>query len=130
MTEALRILTDDKPDELEFHPLLAEVRHVVSTQDEHFVRLRESIRNVGQLHAILLYDGMILDGRRRYLACRGLGIDPFFKEYVGDEPLKALVAVHSWKNHTVTDSVRIGEAIAEAFASSSAKSPECGNRDH
>ena len=105
MTEALRILADEKPEELEFHPLLAEVRHDVNTQDEHFARLRRSILNVGQLCAILLYDGKILDGRRRYLACRELGIEPFFQEYVGDNPLEALVAAHLWEEYTLTERV-------------------------
>lgn len=44
----------------------------------------ESIRQDGQQEPIVRYQGLILDGRNRYLACQKAGIEPTFVEYDGD----------------------------------------------
>lgn len=52
--------------------------------DERFGELRTDIEANGQREPITLCDGMILDGRNRYLACVDLGIEPLTREYEGD----------------------------------------------
>jgi len=52
--------------------------------DKRFNELLEDIRERGQIEPITICDGMILDGRNRYKACRELGIEPITREYTGD----------------------------------------------
>ena len=43
---------------------------------EEFLALEDSIRAHGQEEPIVLYNGKILDGRNRYMACYSAGIEP------------------------------------------------------
>lgn len=56
--------------------------------DDEFTELRKSLRNRGffSTHKIVMYEGKILDGRNRYLACLAEQIEPEFEDYVGDDP--------------------------------------------
>jgi hypothetical protein len=49
-----------------------------------FRNLCDDIAADGLQFAIILFEGMILDGWHRYLACKELGIEPEFKEFGGD----------------------------------------------
>jgi ParB-like chromosome segregation protein Spo0J len=54
--------------------------------------LAEDIRANGQQQPVIRYQGLILDGRNRYLACEAVGIDPIYREFEGnDEQALALV---------------------------------------
>ena len=59
------------------HPDANRIRN--PTPDE-FARVEESIRQRGQQVSIFRLDGLILDGRTRYAACKRLGIKPLFKD--------------------------------------------------
>jgi len=48
-----------------------------------FQGLAEDIKRNGLRHPIVLHDGKILDGRRRYLACRKMGVSPKFSAWDG-----------------------------------------------
>ena len=80
---------DDDPDvpaipnratEMRFHPL-AEILPGMSPPE--FESLVESISTVGLREPIITYQGHIIDGRHRYLACRQLGITPIYREWDG-----------------------------------------------
>ena len=43
----------------------------------------ESIKRDGLLYPIVLHEGKILDGRRRYLACQAASIEPMFVKWDG-----------------------------------------------
>jgi ParB-like chromosome segregation protein Spo0J len=60
---------------LQFHPL-ANIFPLM--EDAEFDELVADIKANGQHARIVLKDGMILDGRNRYRACRKLGIEPSF----------------------------------------------------
>ncbi len=49
--------------------------------------LTEDIKARGLQRTIVLYEGQILDGRNRYLACERAGVEPSFVDYEGDDPL-------------------------------------------
>ena len=51
--------------------------------EEALQGLADDIECNGQLRKIKLYDGKILDGRNRYLACLKAGVEPQFEEYTG-----------------------------------------------
>lgn len=52
--------------------------------EQRFAELREDIQAHGLREAITICDGMILDGRNRYKACKELGIEPRTRPFTGD----------------------------------------------
>jgi hypothetical protein len=61
-----------------FHPL-ADIFPLM--EGEEFDALVADIKANGLREAIVLYDGMILDGRNRYHACRAAGVEPTIQRY-------------------------------------------------
>jgi hypothetical protein len=55
------------------------------TPQLHLERLRADIEENGQNHEIVLFEGKILDGRNRYVACLMAGREPRFRQFDGDE---------------------------------------------
>lgn len=54
--------------------------------EDQLASLADDILVNRQLHPIVLYEGKILDGRNRYLACLRAGVEPVFVVYDGLEP--------------------------------------------
>jgi N6-adenosine-specific RNA methylase IME4 len=55
---------------------------------EEFAALKSDIQENGLLEPIWVdMDGLIIDGRNRYLACKQLGVDPEYRNYMGDGSL-------------------------------------------
>lgn len=69
---------------MEFHPI-AELFPLMESDDLESLAL--SIKNNGLRNEIVIYDGKILDGRNRYLACQSIGIEPTYKYFAGEDPL-------------------------------------------
>ncbi|MFW9973174.1 MAG: ParB N-terminal domain-containing protein [Candidatus Odinarchaeota archaeon] len=67
-----------KVKKYEFHEL-ANIFPII--EGEAFDRLVEDIEKNGLLEPIVLFEGKILDGRNRYLACVKLGRQPTFKRF-------------------------------------------------
>lgn len=67
--------------------------------DAKLDELAEDIRQHGQLHPIWTFEGMILDGRNRFEACRRAGIKPILMEYRGDEPTAFAVSLNDRRRH-------------------------------
>jgi len=85
--------------------------------EPHALReLADDIAANGQRTAILLYGGLILDGRNRWAACRLAGIEPRTEEFQGTafEALKYVCSLNLHRRH-LTDSQRamIGAEIAK-----------------
>ena len=53
-----------------------------------------SIREHGQLLPIFLYEGQVLDGRNRMLACAKAGVEPIVADYTGTTPVQFLAALN------------------------------------
>jgi ParB-like chromosome segregation protein Spo0J len=67
--------------------------------DEKLDELAEDIRQQGQLQPIWTFEGMILDGRNRFEACRRAEIKPIIMEYKGDEPTAFAVSLNDRRRH-------------------------------
>jgi len=65
--------TTMSPKSLEHHPIADRFPLLNGTRFEELV---QDIQDHGLREPITLYEGMILDGRNRYRACRQLGIEP------------------------------------------------------
>ena len=65
---------------MQFHPAV-EIFPIMAGAE--FEGLVADIRDNGQLEAIVICNGMILDGRNRYKACQMLGIEPVTTDWVG-----------------------------------------------
>ena len=71
--------------------------------------LADSIAEVGLQEEIVTYEGRILDGRNRYLACKQAGVEPIFVEFNpnqhGDNPLQFVINKNFHRRH-LTDHQR------------------------
>lgn len=75
--------------------------------------LANDIKENGLLEPIWLLEGMILDGRRRYLGCERVGVEPSYQEYQGDDPLGFVVSKNLHRRHLGTgDRALIAAKIA------------------
>jgi hypothetical protein len=70
-----------KNSKMEFH----EISNIFPLMDtEEFEGLKSDIEKHGLLEPVWTYDGKIIDGRNRYLACFQLGIKPKFKKWANN----------------------------------------------
>ena len=66
---------------------------------DEFDALVADIRAYGLRQKIILFDGMILDGRNRYAACLEAGIEPRFEVFNGADPLAFVVSSNLARRH-------------------------------
>jgi N6-adenosine-specific RNA methylase IME4 len=59
---------------------------------EELDTLAADIAANGLLEPITLYEGKVLDGRNRYVACLNVAVDPRLTQYTGDDPLGFVVS--------------------------------------
>jgi predicted DNA-binding protein (UPF0251 family) len=83
-----------------FHDF-ATVFPLISTSE--LESLADDIKKNGLLEDIWLYEGKILDGRNRYLACKKANITPRFKEFTGSDALSFVVSKNHHRRHLTTD---------------------------
>ena len=81
---------------LMFHPLAARMPMMGK---EAFDLLVEDIRENDLQQPIDLYEGKILDGRNRYLACVKAGREPKFREFTGPDPVAYVYSVNIQRRH-------------------------------
>lgn len=67
--------------------------------------LAADIKANGLREPIWLYQGKILDGRNRFIACERAEVDPAYRPYEGDDPLAFVVSVNIHRRH-LTESQR------------------------
>jgi hypothetical protein len=91
----------------QFHPF-ADIFPMLG--EDRLRDLAHDIKNRGLLDDIILYEGQILDGRCRYLACEIASVEPEFQDYIGDDPLSFVVSRNLHRRH-LTESQR---AVAAA----------------
>jgi ParB-like chromosome segregation protein Spo0J len=66
---------------------------------DEFDALVADIRAYGLRQKIVLFEGMILDGRNRYAACLEAGIEPRFEQFNGADPLAFVVSLNLARRH-------------------------------
>ena len=75
-------------------------------------QLVASIRDEGLQNPIITYQGKILDGRNRLLACSNAQVEPRFEEYEGDDPLGFVFRANLIRRHLTTSQRAM---VAERF---------------
>lgn len=73
---------------MEFHPI-CEI--FPKMNDQEFLDLIQDIAVNGQIESIKTYQGKIIDGRNRFLACQRLNVEPVFSEWDGRGSLVSYV---------------------------------------
>ena len=70
--------------------------------DEELKELCADIDKNGLAEPITVYEGKILDGRNRWMACTTLGIEPKTIEYTGNDPLAFVLSKNLHRRHLTT----------------------------
>lgn len=81
---------------IEQHPLSAAFP---AMPEDEFARLAADIHKRGLEHPIVLYEGKVLDGWHRYLACVDGGIRPKYKAYKGKDPRGFVKSANLHRRH-------------------------------
>jgi hypothetical protein len=81
------------------HPFAEIFPLIDSLVDELAAELRKTRRPP----TITLYQGKILDGRHRYLACVKAGLEPTVKQYTGKDPRAFVVRANITRRHLSTE---------------------------
>jgi hypothetical protein len=76
-----------------------------------FDALRDDIKEHGQRHPIIIYQGMVLDGWTRMRACLEIGKEPYTKEYGGSDPAGYVLSSNLHRRH-LSASQRAGAIVA------------------
>ena len=66
---------------MKFHPV-ANIFPMMSKLE--FQELKEDIQKNGLIEAIWTFKGKIIDGRNRFLACKKIGVEPLFIEWISN----------------------------------------------
>lgn len=80
----------------ELHPLCTLFPRVVGAE---FDALREDIKTNGLRQAIVLHDGMILDGGNRYRACIEAGVEPTYVPFTGGNLVSFVLSANLHRRH-------------------------------
>jgi len=68
---------------------------------DEFDVLVEDIRKKGLILPIILYDGMIIDGKNRYRACLKVNVGPMFMDYKGSlSPIDLVTSLNDIRRHS------------------------------
>ena len=82
-------------------------------EGEAFDSLVADIRANGLMEPITIYEGMILDGRNRWNACKAAGVEPRFLEFDGDDPLAFVLSLNLHRRHlTPSQCAMVGADLA------------------
>jgi len=90
-------------------------------QEDQLQELATDIKKNGLIQPVWLYQGMILDGRNRWAACKIAGVEPKTKEYTGEEPTAFAVSMNDRRRHMNKGSLAAVAAELEPFFAEDAK---------
>lgn len=85
--------------------------------DDELQELADDIAEHGLHHAIVMLDGMVLDGRNRLRACEMVDVRPSFVDYDGDDPIAFVVSVNLHRRHLMAGQrAALAVSIEEMYA--------------
>jgi ParB-like chromosome segregation protein Spo0J len=102
------------PKPIEFH----EAANIFPLDDENLETLASDIKENEQKIAIEILDGKIIDGRRRWLACKQAGVEPWTvtvrKEDIGD-PIAYVMSLNLHRRHLTVSQASMCAARADGL---------------
>jgi len=112
---------------MEFH----EAANIFPLDDEHIDELAADIQQHGQRVAIQILDGKIIDGRRRWIACKKANIVPTTEEIETDDPVAYVLSLNLHRRHLTIGEAGLVAARARKFYDDEAKERmRAGGGDH
>ncbi len=90
------MMTGEPVQDLQFHPL-ANLFPLIEGRD--FDELVEDVRRHGLREPVVLHEGMILDGRNRYRACKAAGIQPRCDNFAGGDAVAYVISINLRRRH-------------------------------
>jgi DNA modification methylase len=84
---------------------------------EDLLKLSDDVRKNGQHEPIVLFDGMVLDGRNRWQACKIANVEPKVKEFYGSkaDALEFVWSTNVHRRHLNSGQIAIALAEREKF---------------
>lgn len=82
--------------DLQFHPL-ANLFPLIEGRD--FDELVADVHQHGLREPVVLHEGMILDGRNRYRACKAAEMPPRFETFTGSDPVAYVISINLRRRH-------------------------------
>ena len=89
-----------------------EAANIFPLDEEHLDELAQDISDHGQQIAIETLDGLIVDGRRRYLACQRAGIEPKFRKVEVVDPFAYVISLNIHRRHLTPSQLSMSAAMA------------------
>ena len=110
-----------------FHPL-AEMFPLI--KGKAFADLVADIKANGLVEPITLYEGKILEGRNRYLACQAAGVEPITREYQGTDPAAFVWSANFLRRHLTKSQRALAIAQFATLKKGNPHFPEDRNADY
>lgn len=98
--------------DLPFHPI-ADIFPLMG--EDVFANFVRQVEKNGIQHPITIYEGKILDGRNRALACKQIGIDCPSEEFTGDDPVSFVLNENLHRRHLTPQEKGFALVKAELF---------------
>ena len=80
----------------DIHPLASLIPEM---SESEYRELCDDVAAHGLRQPIVIYEGLVLDGRHRARACEETGAVPRFEEYAGDEPAAHVLSLNLHRRH-------------------------------
>lgn len=101
------------PKDYQFH----DAANIFPLDDEHIDDLSADIAEHGLQYPVELLGGKIVDGRRRYLACRIAEVEPDFIEVEPEDPIAYVVSLNLHRRHLdVSQRALVAARVRELYA--------------
>lgn len=102
---------------MEYH----ETANIFPLDEEHIADLAKDIRQHGLLRPIEVFEGKILDGRRRWLACEQGKVKPWTLEVHPEDPIAYVLSLNLHRRHLTTSQASMCAARARGLYDKRAK---------
>ena len=98
-----------------------EAANIFPMDFESIVDLAQDIKQNGQQEPIKLFEGKILDGRRRYEACKTANVEPVIIDVVVKDPIAYVVSLNIHRRHLTPSQRALAASKARKFYDDEAK---------